>query len=152
MIFEQVFVNTVIHLEAYSGEPSFIPDIFNFYQMADVGLSLLFLSRQLRTETALLPYKLCKMRLIDGWWIAGEDPSWLLVRYLLKRRLKEQVEVISDLALQVFDEQDGEYKLLRGTGSYWVEWLNSEEDGQWLDGVLGLWMADTPARIPSSGF
>ena len=48
------------------------------------------------------------------------------------------MEVISDLALQVFDEQDGEYKLLRGTGSYWVEWLNSEEDGQWLDGVLGF--------------
>lgn len=78
----------------------------------------------------MLPYKLCKMRLIDGWWIAEEDPSWLLVRCLLKRRLKEQVEVISDLALQVFDEQDGEYKLLGGTGSYWVEWLNSEEDGQ----------------------
>lgn len=42
MVFEQVFVNTVIHLEAYSGEPSFIQELFNFYQMADVGLSLLF--------------------------------------------------------------------------------------------------------------
>ena len=138
MIFEQVFVNRVIHLEAYSESPIFIPDIYIYYRLADVGLSLFFASRQLHTETALLPYKLCTMRLLGGWWISGVDESRLLVRCFLKRRLKEQVEVTSDLALQVFDEQDGEYKLLRGTGSYWVEWLNSEEDGQWLDGVLGF--------------
>lgn len=52
--------------------------------------------------------------------------------------MKEQVEVISDLAFRVFDEQDDEYKLLRGTGLYWVEWLNSDEDGLWLDEFLGF--------------
>ncbi|RYN15626.1 hypothetical protein AA0115_g12931 [Alternaria tenuissima] len=66
MIFEQVFVNRVIHLEAYSESPIFIPDIYIYYRLADVGLSLFFASRQLHTETALLPYKLCTMRLLGG--------------------------------------------------------------------------------------
>ena len=138
MVFEHVFVNRVIHLDAYRDRPLSIPDIYIYNRLADVGLSLLFASRQLHTEIALLPYKLCTMRLHGDWRIAGVDESRLLVRCFLRRRTKEQVEVISDLAFRVFDEQDDEYKLLRGTGSYWVEWLNSEEDGQWLDGVLGF--------------
>lgn len=142
MIFEQVFVNRVITLDAYSDfsrEDSICsPNMSIWFRQADFGLRLMYASRQLHTETALLPYKLCTMRLLGRWWIAGVDESRFLVRYLVKRRLKKQVEVIRDLALEVWDEQDRKYKYVHGTGSYWLEWLDSEEDGQWLNEFIGF--------------
>lgn len=129
MVFECVFVNNIIHFEVYHIRNS-NPVSDKLLTMADLGLSLLFVSRQLHTETALLPYKLCRLQLLRCCGTGNHD-SEAFIRRFFKKRSQEQVEAISDLAVEIYDGRGATFVCLRGTGSFWIEWLHSEEARKW---------------------
>jgi hypothetical protein len=122
MIFEQVFINTIIHFKAYQETCATNIDIYKVPTMADTGLSLLFVSHQLHTETAMLPYKLCRFQLprVLGGEVCGEK---LLVKFFFKEQSKDQIKAMSDLSVEASDWQNSAFTCFRGTGSYRVEML-----------------------------
>lgn len=135
MIFEQVFVNTLFQLKAWGFESRSNPDIRKHPSMADPALGMFFVSRQLHTETALLPYKLFTLQIHPFSWQPRLDEARVLAKCFLQERSQEQVEAISDLAVEVYWSRD-RCAFLRGTGSSWIEWLNSDKAGKWLEELL----------------
>jgi len=78
-------------------------------------LALLFTSRQLHTETALLPYKLGRFHFrMTGDFRVGD---------FLKERSEEQLAAIGTLGLMGWDNELDQLTYARGTGEYWAERL-----------------------------
>jgi len=101
-------------------------------------LALLLTSRQLHTETALLPYMLGRFhfRLMYMGVEAGE----IRVDDFLEERSEEQLAAIGSLALQSYDNDRDQPVYVRGTGEYWAEKLAWVQD---------IWLSALPfAKCP----
>jgi len=81
------------------------------------GLNLLLVCRQIHVETALLPYSLGSFD-IWGYFLTTEEDLETVERFL-KERTQEQIEAITCLRIEAFDNKGGP-NLVEGNGAFWV--------------------------------
>jgi hypothetical protein len=85
--------------------------------MDSPNLSLLYVSRQLHRETALLPYKLTMFFFPVMKFLYDQRR---VVRLFLSKRSRAQIEALSDLRFHYYST-DGEWLEKSGNGAYWME-------------------------------
>jgi len=87
------------------------------------NLSLLYVSRQLHHETALLPYKLTMFVFPVMKFLYDQRR---VVRLFLWKRSRAQIKALSDLRFHYYT-MDGEWVEKSGNGAYWMETLGTSE-------------------------
>jgi hypothetical protein len=83
-------------------------------------LSLLYVSRQLNHETALLPYKLTRFR-FAAYTTLGQHPR--VIRKFLEQRSTAQIEVLSDMRFYCLSRNYEDRVEKSGDGAYWMRAL-----------------------------
>ncbi|KAI4701708.1 hypothetical protein J4E81_003448 [Alternaria sp. BMP 2799] len=88
-------------------------------------LNLPLVCRQIYAETALLPYSLGTFDIWDK-SLSTEEGQQAVGRFL-KERTHEQIDAISSLVIETFEDEDGYLNLVEQTGAYWVANMTEAE-------------------------
>jgi len=121
-VYHYVFCNEVANLERDSWYSHQI-DVFTF--SGNNGLDLLYVSRQVYQETALLPYQLATFHFGCDNFEFLDIPEAL--RRFLGRRSKMQIEALGFVVIGSYDALLGWIEKT-GTGAYWAAELEKEKE------------------------
>ena len=121
-MYHYVFCDEVARLDKDSWYSCQI-DVFTF--SGNNGLDLLYVSRQVYQETALLPYELATFHFgCDNFEFLDIPEAW---RRFLGRRSNMQIEVLGDVVIGSYDALLGWIEET-GTGAYWAAKLEKEKE------------------------
>ena len=98
----------------------------------DRALGLPLASRQLKQETALLPYKLatfyfdiCHEDTFDKYGRLIKNVHYQqqceMLRSFLKKRSLEQIKVLSRVGFQAYNKVKRKHEMIMGSGAYWAK-------------------------------
>ena len=135
-------LTNVIYGYVYCGQNFFVDEVDKFEwqfnrevkmtESLDRALGLPLASRQLKQETALLPYKLatsyfiiCHEDTFDKYGRLIENLHYQqqceILRSFLEKRSLEQIKVLSGVGFQAYNKVKRKHEMIMGSGAYWAK-------------------------------